>query len=131
MWQSRLQTSHQDVNSFYQRLLVWSAAAEPHQLQDGWLHLSKMCHRRGLTGNARTIIKSIADGGAANDQVEYARMTFDWRDDGDPRRRQQVYDELYNHAVELSHVCGFPAGRLATFDKLSLPNSDLARWVLS
>lgn len=115
------------MNSFYQRLLVWSAAAEPHQLQDGWLHLAKMCHRKGLVTNARLILKNISDGGDVNNQVAYARMTFDWRDSNDISRRQQVYDELFAHTVKLSQACGFPTGQLASYGELRFPNLDFAR----
>ncbi len=46
-WQTRLKLSHQNVNSFFKRMMTWTLAAPPYLMQDGWLHLAKMANDKG------------------------------------------------------------------------------------
>jgi len=50
-----LKSSHVDIDSFYKRLLLWSLAAKPEDLQDGWLYLSKLADDKGLKTGRRII----------------------------------------------------------------------------
>lgn len=51
----RLKSSHVDIDSFYKRLLLWSLAAKPEDLQDGWLYLAKLADDKGLKTGRRII----------------------------------------------------------------------------
>lgn len=125
IWQQRLQTSHQDIDSFYLRLLVWSLAAKPSELQDGWVHLAKMCHKKGLS-SARLILNSIGSDNQPGNLVSYTRILFDWANaDGNISARNDIYNDMMAHTIKLSGACGFPEGVLCHFPRPTFPSTGI------
>lgn len=69
----RMKLSHQNLmNSFFKRLMIWGLAAQPYQLQDGWLHLAKMCQTKGLTAGKK-ILQIVGNDNQPGDKVAYIR----------------------------------------------------------
>lgn len=57
----RIRKAHPNANSFYKRMMVWSLAAEPSELRDGWLHLAKLCQDQHIDAG-RAILNKLDEG---------------------------------------------------------------------
>lgn len=56
----RLRNAHPNINSFYKRMMVWSLAAEPTELRDGWLHVAKLCQEQHIDAS-RSIMNKLEE----------------------------------------------------------------------
>lgn len=54
----RLRNAQPDVSSFYERMLIWSLAAKPTELRDGWLHVAKLCQTEHIPAG-RSILQRL------------------------------------------------------------------------
>jgi FKBP12-rapamycin complex-associated protein len=125
-WQSRLKSSHVDVDSFYKRLLLWSLAAKPEELQDGWLYLAKLAHEKGLK-SGRRIIESLGKDDQPGDKVFYTKLRFDWEQTTSHTQKGLILHQLFTHAQELSSFCGFSPGNICRPERWVFPQPDLVR----